>query len=251
MKFVRKPAIRSYGLLLSAWLLSIACGRNVYNQFEEGSPADEAVKYLEEDNPDAAIATLDDAIAADPANYQLISLLASAKAQKAGVDTVALILNLISDDGSESTSATGAGTSNGIVGLFGVMPDYSAEVVSLLTESVQLIDSIPASQTLAADRFKLSLFYTALMTVRTKQIDLDGDGTLSPEEIAGMDDATAIAILTDIATAESSVTGYNANDGTEQAASQISGISQAIASQEGETQADKLRNYLQPDDSSG
>ncbi len=238
---IHKSFVLSWLLLLGlSWS---GCGRNVYNQFEEGSPADEAVKALEEDNPDAAIAILEDSIATDPANYQLISLLASAKAQKAGVDTVALILNLVSDNDSES----GNSSDNGIVGLFGVMPEFTDSVVDLLGESVRLIESIPASQVLPADRFKLSLFYTALMTVRTKQIDGDGDGNLSAEEIAAMDDETAIAILNDILTAESSITGYSANDGTEVAAGQISGISSAIESQEGETQADKLRNYLQPE----
>ena len=79
----------------------------------------------------------------------------------------------------------------------------------------------------------MSMFYTSLLTLRTKAFDSDGDGSLSVEELAALDDASAIAILTDLAAAQSSLNGYSTEDGTQDAANNVGSIATSIEGQEG------------------
>jgi hypothetical protein len=124
------------------------------------------------------------------------------------------------------------------------MPEANSTRISLLSEAVTLLESIPAAEKKGGDQFKLGMFYTSLMTLRTKSIDGDGDGSLSAEEIANLDDETAVAILSDILEAESSLADYGAEDGTQDAAGQVSTIKSQIDSQPGDSDAEKLRNFL-------
>ena len=68
--------------------LVVGCGTNIYEQFDDQDPGEVATVALDEGNSDKAIEVLTAALNDDPANPELISLLASAKAQKAGVDTM-------------------------------------------------------------------------------------------------------------------------------------------------------------------
>ncbi|NRA64077.1 MAG: tetratricopeptide repeat protein [Pseudobacteriovorax sp.] len=219
-----------FGLAVSLW----SCGTNIYKQFDDQNPGELAAVALDEDNPDKAIKILDAALEDDPANYELVSLLASAKAQKAGVDTISLTLSLAENNGSDNT----------IVSLFNSVPEPTATTISLMEECLTLMESIPSASALAADRFKQSMYYTALMTLRTKSIDLDGDGTLSADELGSLSVEAAAAIIANIVAAESSLNGYSSEDGTQDAASSVSSISSSISGQEGADEAEKLRNYL-------
>ena len=70
--------------LLMLFIL-ISCGTtSVFDGLEDSEPNYAAARALELDNPDKAIELMEEALASDPNNYNYISILASAKAQKAG-----------------------------------------------------------------------------------------------------------------------------------------------------------------------
>ncbi len=209
------------------------CGTNIYQQFDNEDPAEAASAALDEEKSDKAINILEAAIKEDPLNYELVSLLASAKAQKGGVDTMDFALNMASSGGTGD-----------IVGLFTVVPEATTSNISLLQEAVNLLESIPEADLYEADRFKLSMFYTSLLTLRTKLFDSNGDGSLSAEELLELDDASAVQILQDLVSAQSTISNYSSDDGTQDAASNVNTIATAINDQEGATDAEKLRNFL-------
>lgn len=215
-----------------------ACGtNNLFSELETGDhTAEEASQALDSGNYEKAISILSKALEGDASNYQYISLLASAKAQAAGVDTMDFALTLISPD-----SAT---TGDGITALFGVVPNATTETIALLEEAISLMASIPTADLIEADEFKSSLFYAALMTMRTKLLDADGDGQLSATELASLDDTAAAAIMTAIIGADSAISAISSSDGIGSAATNISDIKSNIDAQAGSTDAERLSNYL-------
>ena len=217
--------------------LAAACGQNVFNQLESNKdPAEEATRALDEEKFETAISILNAAIQDEPNNYVYISLLASAYAQKAGVDTMNFALEM----------ASGTGNSDGgITGLFGAVPEATSVNISTLSQAVTLMDSIPLGNQTAGDQFKSSMFYTSLMTMQTKSLDTDGDGVLSDAELlANLNDSNASEIINSILGAENALASYSADDGTGTAASNVSDIKSQIDAQDGSTDAEKLRNYL-------
>lgn len=229
-------------LTLSLLLLSstmIRCGMNVYEPLDTKDPMEAAAVALEEQKPKKAIKILESALRKDPDNPDYLSLLASAKAQYAGVDTIDLALRLISDNEAD-------GEKNEIEQLFGLMPEANSKNIELLDEAIAIMNRIPEEEQTAGDRFKLSMFFTSLMTLRTKILDRDGDGELSLDELELLDDELALKILLDLDAAEESFGGSAGDQSTADsgAADKIADIRRKIHEEEGESDAERLRNFL-------
>lgn len=216
------------------FMFTTACGTNLYEQFSSEDPAEAATVALDDRNPDKAIKILDSALSDDPDNYILMSLLASAKAQKAGVDTVDFALSMAS-----------SGAGGDIVSLFSVVPEASSSNLALLQEAIELLESIPSDSLHEADTFKLSMFYTTSLTLKSKLLDDDGDGVLSYEELLDLDESSAEDILQDLESAQNMLDAYSSEDGTQDAAGNIGTIADAIEAEEGSTTTEKLRNFLE------
>ena len=73
--------------------------------------------------------------------------------------------------------------------------------------------------------------------------DADGNGTLSVDELLQMDDTAATSILSSLASAVLATAGIS-GDTASVSAETITSIRSAIDSQAGDTDAEKLRNYL-------
>ncbi|SMF21853.1 hypothetical protein [Pseudobacteriovorax antillogorgiicola] len=228
--------IRLSSMVVLHFVFAVSCGTNTFEQIESSKDtAEEASRALDDQNYSKAISILETALQDEPNNYQYTSLLASAKAQQAGVDTMDFALSMASSGGIAS-----------IVGLFDVVPDASNENIVLMQEAVALMDSIPLAEQIAADQFKASMFYTSLMTMQTKALDTDGDGVLSSDELAAnLSESNASDIINSIVGAENALASYTAEDGTATAASNVSQIKSDIDNQEGSSDAERLRNYLE------
>lgn len=235
-------------LLTLPWLLS--CGTSTFKNLEKEDPAVDGTIALEQNDPEAAIAILEPAVEKDPTDYQLVSLLASAKAALVGVDFVRVILKLATpdeDSGSESatSSATTDSEGNDVTALFSALPEPTDEAFAGLDEALALLESIPDAERLDADRYKLTVFHTSRLGLTTKAFDKDGDGQVTPVELIDLDDADATDILSSLSAAEAAINSTgDGSDSTSESASKISGISAAIEAQDGETDAEKIRNYL-------
>lgn len=227
-----------YYIFLAACSLQVlGFGKNVYSTFDNPSAEESATIALEQQKPDKAIAILEKALADDISNYQLTSLLASAKAQKAGVDTIDLVLNMVS-------SAESSSSSNGIVALFTVMPEASEENLILITQAQDHLISIPEASRTDADIFRLSMYYTAMMVLQTKTLDKDGDGNLSLDELLAMDEQKAIAIVTSLEGAGTLLEDYAGDGRNANAAQNVTSILAQVNGTEGSSQKEKLSNYL-------
>ncbi len=212
-----------------------ACGTNVFEAVADPDPADEATAALDERKSDEAITILEKALQKEPENYLYISLLASAKAQKAGVDTTDIALEM----------AKGGETSgNPLTALFTILPAASEDVIDLLGEATELLASIPADQLEDGDTFKISMFNTAFTALQAKFFDADGSGSFTVEELQNLDEEAAINILNSLLNAENAATIYQSSGGTGDATSNVSQIRAQIDAQPGESQAEKLRSFL-------
>lgn len=217
-------------------LLSItACGTNMFEFVADPDPADEATAALDERKSDEAITILEKALQKEPENWLYVSLLASAKAQKAGVDTTDIALEMAK--GGESSG-------NPLTALFSVLPAATEDVIDLLGEATDLLASIPADQLEEGDTFKISMFNTAFTALQAKFFDADGSGSFTVEELQNLDEEAAINILNSLLNAENAATIYQSSGGTGDATSNVSQIRAQIDAQPGETQAEKLRSYL-------
>lgn len=212
-----------------------ACGTNLFEAVAEPDPADEATAALDERKSDDAITILEKALQKEPENWLYVSLLASAKAQKAGVDTTDIALEMAK--GGESSG-------NPLTALFTVLPAATEDVIDLLGESTELLASIPADQLEEGDTFKISMFNTAFTALQAKFFDADGSGSFTAEELQNLDEEAAINILNSLLNAENAATIYQSSGGTGDATSNVSQIRSQIDAQPGETQAEKLRSYL-------
>lgn len=222
-------------------LFLTACGSSVFKGAEKEDPGIDATLAIENNRPQDAIDILTEALAEDPNNYELISLLASAQAQLVGVDIIKVVLKLAEGSSEENSSSS----SNEVTVLFGALPEATDNNISGLETALQTLETIPPALRTDADQYKLTIFYTARLGLRTKKFDLDGDGQVSPVELLDLSDADAIAIITSILSAQSAISNIgNESESTDSSSETINNIRSAIDSTEGETDAEKLRNYL-------
>jgi hypothetical protein len=217
-----------------------SCGANPFKSYETKDPAEDATVALEQGHPEKAIDILTSALRDEPENWQYVSILALAYAERAGIDALTLAQNMASTSGSSGGSST-----NGVTSLFAILPVASDANISDVDQAVALMISIPSSSMTTADILKLAMFQTAALTLRTKKYDLNGDGIVSPAEILSMSAGDASTILSQLSGAAAAFAGGSSTSETDAAASaQISAIQSSISSCPGADQEAKLKNYL-------
>lgn len=228
-------------IIISMFTLLMACGANPYKSYEKKDPAEDATVALENNDANKAISILTSALEGDPTNTTYKSILALAYAQHAGIDPLTLAQKM---GGSSSSQSTAAASGNGLTSLFSVMPDATDANISDVDTAIALLISIPAPR-ITADTLKLAMFQIASMTLRSKQLDTDGDGVLSASELLQMSISSATAILSQLAAAAGVYSGTTSTSTTDQAAAaQITKIQTAIQAESGTTDQEKLQSYL-------
>lgn len=229
-------------VVASALAFVISCGANPFETYEETDPAEDATVALENGDPNKAINILTKALQDDPNNYQYISILALAYAERAGIDALTLAQKMASN--SSSTSAAPS-TSNGVTSLFSVMPEATDGNIADVDTAITLMLTIPSTSRTSADILKIAMYQTASLTLRTKKYDLDGDGIISAAEVLAMTNSDASTILSQLANAASAFSGSSSTSSVDQAAaSQISSIQSAISQCPGGDQETQLKNYM-------
>ena len=109
---MKKVTRNNVYVLLVFFLLQISCGKNAAVSNKK-DPAEDATLALEDGNPEKAISILEDALKDDADNYKLTSILASAYAQKAGIDPLSFALKL-ADQGSKTDSSSSSSSSSSL-----------------------------------------------------------------------------------------------------------------------------------------
>lgn len=251
-----KAYTRHLGLLLTlACALGVsACGSNIFATGEAKDPAEDATIALDDDNPTKAIDILESALADDPENGRYLSILSTAYAQRAGVDLLSFARSLApsGDDDDDSGEGGGDSSSAGITQLWGVMPEATDDVLSDIDRAVLILTTeIPADQHQPGDTFKLGLYQMASISLHTKALDTDGDGALSPEEILDLSSASAASLLLQLASAGATLATGEGDTSQAAAAERVASYQAAIEASPGDTQEDKLRNYLAATNSDG
>lgn len=224
-------------------ILGSACGRNVYSLGEKTDDAATALVLLESNKAQDAINLLEPVVENNPTDYVLVSILASAYAQKHEVDMITIGLSMAQQGGNESESS---GDDNAITAMFSVLPEATTENIAGLKSAITLLESIPLTLRNSADNFKLVLLNTSLTSLLTKQFDADGDGQISPVELLDISDDAAESIILSILSAQIALAyGTGAGgDGSESTINNIASIKTQIDAESGTSNADKLRNFL-------
>lgn len=234
---------RLLGLVLASTAILISCGVSIFSGVENKDPAIEATVLLEKDQPAEAISILEAALKKDPTNYTLISILGSAQAQLVGVNFMTVALKMAANDSSDSALAESSsdGEGNDITFLFGALPEATADNITGLDTALTTLESIPLTERVSADSYKLTIFYTSRLALRTKKFDKNGDGLVSPVELLDLQDDDAAVILESLLSASDALDSAGIGGAS---AEQVAKIQEEIDAQEGDTQAEKLRNYL-------
>jgi len=225
----------SFHIALILTLATVGCRSNVYEPVDDPNPADQAASYMDERKPDEAINILNSALKDNPDDYQLISLLASAKAQKAGIDTLDIAVKLATE---------GVSGNNALTAMFSVLPVVTAENRALMLEVVTLLKSIPDSSKSNADNFKSTLFNAAFTALQAKFFDGDGDGQFTVDELSQLDDASADAIINSLFDAQNSAVLFDGAESNGVAAEKVEQMKAQLDAQPGATSAEKIRNLL-------
>jgi hypothetical protein len=227
-------------------LLVTGCGDNLLKSAEEEEPAEDAVLELENNNPDKAIDILEAALANDPGNPKLLSILSYAYAARAGVEPLKLAANMTktSSDSTDGSDNADSGSDGQLSLLFDVVPAATAAALSDIDRAVEiLISEIAAEDRLPGDILKLALFQTASFVMHMKAVDLDGDGEIEIDELAAFSTSSATGILNQLASAQSQLSGSD-DETSQAAASALTKYQSQIDAQPGATNEEKLKNYL-------
>lgn len=260
--------LKCLSLAFCALVLS-ACGSNIFEAAEKDSePLDAATRALEKEDPGKAIdillnelgseaATLvrntNDAslseqlydLVAGKADYpQYLSVLSAAYAQSGGLDPIDIFLKM-SEEGDHKDGQN----PQHVTALFPIMPAATSENILAVDKALYIIRAIPTELHTPADTFKIGLLLTGSFTLKLKALDLNGDGTVSPEEALHMSHASASAILSSLAYAITSLDAYgqgqDSNKALETMNKKLGTIQAAIDASEGEDNAEKLAAYLE------
>lgn len=217
--------------------VQLGCGdENVGESTANKDPISAAIDALENNRPAEAISILDQELAASPSDPVVLSLLGSAHALSASVDPVVYAIAM------GSTAEEGE---NNITKTFDALPDPTDENIASLETAYGYVAQIPEEDRINEDVFKLSMFYSAHLSLVTKKLNSDGVGGLSAEELANLSEEDALKILESLDAAADVLNGFTF-DGAEQekAAGKISDIQSDIDSSDGASQSEKLAAYL-------
>lgn len=230
-------------VLLAIAAMVVHCGtKNQAEPYEEKTNEEKAKQALDAREYDDAITLYEELIVAEPERYDLVTLLSSAYAGRAGIDIVSLLKNSIS--GSSDNDVLGQ------VATFvptepndAQLRDTSAAIARL--RAIPLAERDPSSTKPAAISANLQLVLyataSAAMTLNQVAAKIPDTGSFDPEKLQNMSDAQVDAILNSLATAAEAGTL-----GTGQAAGQgAQDILNKVAEQPGATNKEKLINYLQ------
>lgn len=215
----------------------VSCGANPLKTYEKKDPAEDATVALEEGNPDKAISILTSALEGDPNNYQYVSILALAYAERGGLDALTLAQKMASNNSS--------GSSGGVTSLFSVMPAATDGNIADVDRAATLMVTIPSANRTTADVLKIAIFQTAALTLRSKKYDTNGDGVISAAEALAMTAGDSAAILAQLSGAAAAFASSGSTSSTDQAAAaQITSIQTKIATCPGADSNAQLQNYL-------
>ncbi len=232
----------------AAVLLAVlaGCGQNVFKKQEKKDPAEDATLALEKHDETTAITTLETALADDPDNPQLLSILALAYAQRAGIEPVQFAQRMAANQTSSDQSSAGVPHTGDYTALFSVMPAASAKNLSDLDQACSILETrIPAASAQPGDKFKLALYQTASFILHTKALDTNGDGQLTLDEILNLSSANASGLIAQLAAAAAIFGGAAPDNETQQKAAQaIAQFQDKINAAPGATPEEKLKNYL-------
>ena len=221
-------------------LLSISCGKNALRTSETADPAEDATLKLEDQDPEAAIEILEEALLDEPKNAMYTSILATAYAQKAGVEPLQFAQKFVENE----ANAANDSDDNEFTLMFAITPDPTATVLSDINYSVTLLNSIAEANRLPGDEFKLAIFQTAAVVLQTKAFDADLDGDITAEEIANLSASDASTILAALGNASTLLGGTSGDDTSSEAEGSIDNVISAINDSPGSTDQEKLQNYL-------
>ncbi|MBI2601686.1 MAG: hypothetical protein HYW48_01405 [Deltaproteobacteria bacterium] len=262
------------------FFILLSCGDNQFASLTEPDPAVNASKHLEDQKPDSAIEVLLDALGggfkaifnsvtvnsnltevevslrdelnrikpSKPEAPNWVSILASAQAQKAGIDILLIVLELAKGESEESSASTTGSTTTGseFEKLFPVLPAGTTENSFNLGFAITLLASIGSETLTKADNFKQGIFLTSRTALFIKSVDKDGDGVVSPLEVLDINDSSAEDIVDTLTQAIATIdaAGIGSGSRSETSANQIEEIKKQIEESEGETLGDKLRNFI-------
>lgn len=236
-KTMERVATRGISLLILSLGIQ-GCGNNIFKGTEQGDPAEDATIALEQDKPSQAIQDLESALADDPDNAKYLSILAAAYAQRAGVDPI-IFARKMAELSMDSSTASGR------LALFTILPVPTEEVLSDIDKAISILGELGTERFLPGDSLKLGLYQSASFLLRTKVLDKNLDGTISPAEAMEMSSASAATILNQLTRAAGTLTNQATTDTTaSQAATALQQYQTEIDAQPGATQDEKLRNFL-------
>lgn len=241
-----KNQIKNWQILLSlaCALLLPSCGTSLFSGLDKKNSEDKIILYLEQNKPDDALKEIESQLAKTPDDPKLLSLKSAAIAQKYGIDTISLALQMAKSQSSPSSNQ------NEVTALFGVLPDASDERIAGLQQAVDILNGI--DQKTDSDLFKLTMLNSSLMTLRIKKLDSDGSGNFTEAELLAMSSEEVLGIFNNLdgaiaATVGASTSGESSQDSLEA----ISAIKTKINQQPGSTDEERLRNYLQSQQAGG
>lgn len=213
----------------------------------EKTPEEQAKIYMDDGKFDDAITVLEDAITADVARYGSYPFLAAAYAGKAGFD----IFNIVKSNLGSKLVAE----SNFLDTVGQFLPDpvalgsteYAARV-KIMNKAVDRLNSMPASQRtqdsgvtyVKSAAFLLPLYQMASSAMSLKLFNSSTTGKLDPDKLKNMTAAEADAILANLTGAAAAASQGQ----TPEVQAQISAAVDAIQSQPGADNKEKLQNYM-------
>lgn len=226
--------------LFISWLVT-SCGQSIFSNFDEKTPEERIILFLEEDKPQDALNEINKELEKNPNDSKLLSLKSAAIAQFHGIDTISLALKM-----AENQSSTSGEEKNEITSLFSVLPLATDTAITGLQEAIDILTGIADKKT--SDYFKLTMLNSSLMALRIKQIDSDGSGSFTVDELLAMDVDDVINILSNLdgaILATVGASGIDEGQGSKDSLGAISSIKTKISTQDGDTDEEKLKNYLQ------
>lgn len=231
-------ALSAIALSCALWFSS--CGQSLFASLDEKSPVDQIMGHLENDEPDKALAIIDKELEKSPDDEKLKSIKSAAIAQKYGVDTMSLALEVIK----QQKEGAATGSTNAVTTLLAVLPPVTDAAIGGVDQAVAILDGL--NNPTHSDNFKLTMLNMALLTMRLKQIDGDGTGTFTAEEIQNLTPDQAAAILNSLGGAINAANvAAQAGVSTEVAAKAIKEVQDQIQAEPGADQDAKLRSFLE------
>ncbi|WP_186645533.1 hypothetical protein [Fluviispira vulneris] len=223
-------------LLFSTSPVFISCGNsNLFSSLSTESQKDKAQSSIYSGDYPSAISSLVSYLNSNPNDTQAISMLGTAYMLSAGYNLLNITVSILTNTSSAK---------NNFQAILASMPSGTSTNITYMTNAVNILSTISASQRTANQNYQLALAQAGLAILIIKADCLDSSGNISTALTNAMSATDSSNVYTNLQNAQTNLSSAGISAGTTTGSSLLANLFSQITATAGASNNAKVTNFI-------